>query len=293
MTEDHEINRDENAGQSSQSGGNSIHRPYWQVVLLGFFTGIGGALIGVGGGIIMVPVLTMWGLTQKKAQGTSLVVILGLTPVAVTTYAVQGNIDFSFAIPLALGGVTGSVLGSRLALKFSNKLLARLFGIFLLLIVLRLGFDIVSGFLGTSAVHEIVEHVEFSSALQYLQAGLLGVLAGTVAGFFGVGGGVVFVPTGKILVGLTQHVAQGSSLTAMIPTAAVAARTYIKQKQVEWVLVRWMIPGAWVGAVLGAIGADVLGQIKNGAILTAIFAIFLLYTGVRKVAGVGAKKNNG
>jgi len=264
---------------------DSVCRPCWHVALLGLITGMGGSLIGVGGGIIMVPILTLWGLSQKRAQGTSLIVIVALVPVAITTYAVSGNIDFNFAIPLALGGVIGSVLGSNLALRFSNRVLARLFGFFLILIALRLFYGIVLGLLGLNGEAVQCTSVEFQTSLEYVEAGLLGMLAGLAAGFFGVGGGVVFVPTGRLLAGLTQCLAQGSSLTAMLPTSFVAAINYQKQKEVDWVLAKWMIPGAWLGAIVGSLGADWLGKIRDGNILTALFAVFLLYTGARRLIG--------
>jgi len=271
----------------------TISKPCWQLLVLGFFTGIGGALIGVGGGIIMIPFLTMWGLPQKRAQGTSLVIIaIAIAPIAVITYAIQGNIDFYIAIPLAIGGVIGSVIGSRLALTFTNALLSRLFGIFLIIIVIRLGYDIFSGLAGISGNNSQQQLSEAFLIKELVEAGILGVLAGAVAGFFGVGGGVIFVPAAKILLGLTQEVAQGSSLTAMIPTVSVAMINYIRQKQVDWVLVRWMAPGALVGAILGSVGADFLGKIKDGYILTGLFCVFLLITAIRKLTDINSRKNN-
>ena len=271
----------------------TISRPCWQILVLGFLTGIGGALIGVGGGIIMIPFLTMWGLTQKRAQGTSLVIIaVAIAPISVITYAIQGNIDFYIAIPLAIGGVIGSVVGSRLALTFTNALLSRLFGLFLILIVIRLGYDIFSGLAGSSINNTPGQLSETVLIKELVEAGILGVLAGAVAGFFGVGGGVIFVPVAKILLGLTQEVAQGSSLTAMIPTVSVAMINYIRQKQVDWMLVRWMVPGALIGAILGSVGADVLGKIKDGYILTGLFALFLLITAIRKLLDKNSRKNS-
>ncbi len=281
----------ENAQTSLQDSCSTIHRPCWQVLILGLLTGVGGSLIGVGGGIIMVPVLTLWGLTQKRAQGTSLVVIVALVPVAIVTYAVNGNIDFNFAIPLAVGGVIGSVLGSNLALRFSNKVLARLFGAFLVFIALRLFYQIVLGLMGLASA-DYNGGIEFTSAWEYVQSGLLGALAGMAAGFFGVGGGVVFVPTGHLLAGLTQTIAQGSSLTAMLPTASVASMNYHRNNKIDWSLAKWMIPGAWCGAIIGSLGADILGNIRDGSILTAIFAGFLLYTGLRRIISNAVKPEN-
>ncbi len=262
---------------------DSIARPCWQVMLLGFATGIGGALIGVGGGIIMIPVMTIWGLTQKRAQGTSLAVIVALVPVAIATYALKGNIDYQFAVPLAVGGIIGSLAGSQLALRFSNRILTKLFAGFLIVIALRLFFDIAFGQSGNSVSAVESNALELTGVGHYIESTLFGALAGMAAGFFGVGGGVVFVPTGRLLAGLGQAVAQGSSLTAMLPTSLVAMINYHRKREIDWNIARWMIPGAWLGAVLGAIGADILGKVRDGNILTAIFAVFLMITGVRRL----------
>jgi len=259
-------------------------RPCWQTILLGLAAGCGGSLIGVGGGIIMVPVLTIWGLTQKRAQGTSLVVIFALVPVSIYTYWRLGNIDFGFAVPLAIGGVVGSMLGSDLALRFSNRLLARLFGVFLILIALRLIFVP-----GLPEHHVAADLADFT---RLVETTLLGVLAGMAAGFFGVGGGVIFVPTGVLLAGLQQAFAQGSSLTAMFPTTLVGIFNYHRKREIEWSLVWWMIPGAWLGAVIGSWGADVLGKIREGRVLTIVFALFLLYTGAAKLIGAAHASQN-
>ncbi len=255
----------------------NVNRPCWQVTLLGFVAGSLGALVGVGGGIIMIPVMTMWGLTQKRAQGSSLFVILAVVPLTIILYALLGNVDFGFAIPLTVGGILGSVAGSSLALRFSNRLLARLFGAFLILVALKLAF--MPPLEARSSV------ADFANLTQMLEAAFFGVFAGFAAGFFGVGGGIVFVPTGVLVAGLQQAVAQGSSFTAMLPTTYVATINYRRKKEVDWYLVRWMIPGSLLGVVLGSWGAARLAEVYNGRVLTWLFALFLLYTGISRLFG--------
>ena len=246
--------------------------PWWQVVLLGLASGSAGGLIGVGGGIVMVPVLTLWGMGQKRAQGTSLAVIVAIVPLAVASYYVLGNVDFRFALPLALGGAIGGWLGSHLAQRFSNRALGRFFGAFLVLVALRMLF--ISKLAPGQTEWQL-------TACGLLEAGLFGLLAGAVAGFFGVGGGIVFVPTGVLLAGLTQAVSQGSSFTAMLPTALAGTLAYKEKHEIAWDLLRWLVPSAWIGVMLGSFGADVI----PGPQLRVVFACFLLYTGARRVLG--------
>lgn len=245
-------------------------RPWWQIILLGLAAGSAGGLIGVGGGIVMVPVLTLWGLGQKRAQGTSLAVIVAIVPVAIASYYLLGNIDFRFALPLALGGAVGGWFGSHLAQRFSNQVLSRFFGAFLVLVALRMLF--MTGLAAGEAECDLM-------ALELLKAGLLGLLAGAVAGFFGVGGGIVFVPTGVLLAGLAQAVAQGSSFTAMLPTTLAGTLAYKEKREIAWELVWWLIPAALVGVAIGSYCADIV----PGPQLRVVFACFLLYTGARRV----------
>lgn len=260
----------------AREGSNSVNNPpgfkvaWWQALILGLAAGAGGSLIGVGGGIIMVPFLTIWGMGQKRAQGTSLAVITALVPVAIITYYFLGNINFSFALPLATGGAIGGLTGAIFCQRFSNRILARLFGIFLLLIALKMIF--------MPPLAEI-QAVSLADNLQYLKSGLFGLLAGLFAGFFGVGGGVVFVPTGVILAGLPQVVAQGSSFTAMLPTSLAGSIAYRNKRSIDWGLVKWMVPGAWMGSIMGSYGAGLI----PGRTLQLIFAVFLFYTGIIRI----------
>lgn len=260
----------------AREGTNTVNNPpgfkvaWWQALILGLAAGAGGSLIGVGGGIVMVPFLTIWGMEQKRAQGTSLAVITALVPVAIITYYFLGNINFSFALPLATGGAIGGLTGAIFCQRFSNRILARLFGIFLLLIALKMIF--------MPPLAEI-QAVSLADNLQYLKSGLFGLLAGLFAGFFGVGGGVVFVPTGVILAGLPQVVAQGSSFTAMLPTSLAGSIAYRNKRSIDWGLVKWMVPGAWMGSIMGSYGAGLI----PGRTLQLIFAVFLFYTGIIRI----------
>jgi len=217
----------------------------------------------------MVPIMTMWGYTQKTSQGTSLAVIASIAPLSIALYAVLGNVDFSFAIPLARGGLIGGEIGSRIACRCSNRLLTNAFSVLLILVALRMLFL------------DLPEHVDVGhlTLLGFAEAGLMGILAGLAAGFFGVGGGIVFVPIGVLFAGLTQVVAQGSSWTAILPTSLISAYAYHREREIAWRLLKWLILGALVGVVIGAIGADYL----PGRVLRVIFALYLLYTGITRL----------
>lgn len=106
------------------------------LVLIGVLAGILSGLVGVGGGVIMVPLLVLLlGFNQHQAQGTSLaVLVVPVTAVAVYTYHKEGFIDWRYVGIIALFFVIGGYFGSKIAIGLDQKMLKRVFGLILLLI---------------------------------------------------------------------------------------------------------------------------------------------------------------
>ena len=105
------------------------------LMLIGLLAGMLSGLVGIGGGIIMVPLLLLLGLSQHRAQGTSLaVLVVPVTAVAVFNYYKEGYIDWRLAAVIALFFVVGGYFGSKLAISIDQKILKKIFGVVLLLI---------------------------------------------------------------------------------------------------------------------------------------------------------------
>jgi len=111
-------------------------------ILLGLFAGTVSGLIGIGGGIIIVPALIyLFGLTQHQAQGTTLALLvppIGL--LAAWTYYKQGYVNLTIAAFVCLGFFVGGLLGAKMAVGLSDELLRKIFGVALLLIALYMIF---------------------------------------------------------------------------------------------------------------------------------------------------------
>ncbi len=104
------------------------------LILIGFLSGIISGM-GIGGGSILIPALVLFhNIPQQEAQGINLIVFLPIASVALITHYKKGNIDFSFAKFIILGGIAGAIIGSFLALKIDPLKLKKYFGFFLLLI---------------------------------------------------------------------------------------------------------------------------------------------------------------
>ncbi len=112
------------------------------LLTIGFFTGILGGMVGVGGGIILVPALVfILGYSQLDAQGISLALIMFPVGIlGVLQYYKQGHVDFNIVLILAVGFVLGSFLGSKISLSISQEIVKRIFAILLLVIASKMLF---------------------------------------------------------------------------------------------------------------------------------------------------------
>ena len=112
------------------------------LLLIGLCAGMLSGLVGVGGGIIIVPCLVLLlSLTQKEAQGTSLAILL--LPVgifAVREYYKQGYINIGYALMVALAFLVGSYYGSKIAININEQKLKKFFAVTMILISIRMLF---------------------------------------------------------------------------------------------------------------------------------------------------------
>lgn len=108
-------------------------------ILLGLLAGAVAATLGVGGGIIFVPALAIAaGFDQHVAQGTSLAIILPTAIVSATVHARGGRVVWRIAIPVGLAAIAGAIVGARTAIALDPELLARLFGVLLIGVAIRM-----------------------------------------------------------------------------------------------------------------------------------------------------------
>lgn len=108
---------------------------------------------------------------------------------------------------------------------------------------------------------------------------VMGVGVGVTSALFGVGGGLLMVPYMVLVLGLTQHVAEGTSLLVIVPTALVGAIVHGRRGYVDARSVAALAFGGSLGAVLGAL----VGLELNGDVLRKLFAILVAVAGVRLI----------
>lgn len=111
-------------------------------ILLGLAAGVLSGLVGIGGGILIIPALVyLFGFTQQQAQGTTLALMVPpIGILAAWAYYTQGHVDIKVAGLICAGFVVGGYFGAKLAVTIPNAVLQKVFGAFLLLISLKMLF---------------------------------------------------------------------------------------------------------------------------------------------------------
>ncbi|KAA3608299.1 MAG: hypothetical protein DWQ01_14720 [Planctomycetota bacterium] len=254
----------------------SWRRPSFSIGV-GLAAGLLSGLLGIGGGLVLGPALILAGVPLKKALGTSLVVVAPVAAVGVLAelFTQANHLVWWAAALVVLGGQFGAVLGAGLMKKLPERTVRTVFVALLVFTALR-NFG-VFGALPEEGLYPAL------AGESWLSRGgatiLLGVIGGITASLFGVGGGVVVVP-GLVYVtgGIPFHFAAGTSLLAMVPTAARAALLAARQGRVQMEVARVLAPAAVAAAGVGVVIRNLW---VRPSLLAIMFGIFLIFVSVQ------------
>lgn len=225
-------------------------------------------LFGVGGGVVIVPGLTLgMGLAQHAAVATSLAAILIIAPAALIGYVLDGAVAYGAALTIAVGSVAGAFLGVPLSHRIPAVRLRQVFAVLLLVIAVRLA-------LPSPDAEGTALALGVGSAAALVG---LGLVAGVLSTLLGVGGGIVVVPALVVLFGVSPHLAEGTSLLVILPTALVGARGHGGRGVTDWHLGLLLGAGGVFGGLLGAQLALALPAVW----LSRLFAVLLVAVAVR------------
>lgn len=240
-------------------------RPIWALVAIGLLSGFLSGMFGIGGGIVIVPLLVMLAkFPRRLAAGTSLGAIVPAALVGVASYAAVGNVDWIVALILVVGSVIGAQVGAHLLHKLPVLAIRWAFIVFLAAVAVSLFFVV------PSREAEFELHVWSAVGLV-----VLGFITGVLSGILGVGGGIVIVPMLILLFGLSDVVAKGTSLAMMIPTAISGSIGNLRRKNVDIVAALIVGLAACVTTALGAAAAAALDP-RTASIVFAVFLALLI-----------------
>lgn len=266
---------------------------WFLLVVIGLISGTIGSLIGLGGGIIIVPALLYFsvytnlleGITPQIAVGTSLIIMIFTGLSSTLSYMKHKTIDFRSGLIFLLGSGPGGIVGAWANKALNMQSFNIYFGIFMIFVSVIL---MVKGKLKPlSAKTEKGMKRTFTDlqgrTWEYGFNPLIGIaisfFVGFCSGIFGIGGGSLMVPAMILLFLFPPHVAVATSMFMIFLSAIISSTTHVFMGNVNWLYALALIPGAWVGAKLGAY---VNMKITSNAVVH-ILRLILILVGIRLI----------
>jgi uncharacterized membrane protein YfcA len=270
-------------------------------LIISFGSGIIGAMLGLGGGIIIVPLLIfLLGIPIHIASGASIVAVVATSSAAAVTYVREEMTNMRLGMFLELATTVGAVTGAFLTSVASEEILKIIFGLSLLYAAAMMYiqsrktkrswvqqyndtlaeklslngkyYDVARG----ETISYGVNHTTLTLAISYL--------AGIVSGLLGIGGGGIKVPTMNVVAGVPMKVAVATSNFMIGVTAAASALVYIRNGFCDAFITTPVVLGTLLGAF---IGARLVRHVK-GVDLKRVFIVILPILGLRMIlSGVG------
>lgn len=235
------------------------------LLAIGVFSGGFGALLGLGGGFILIPALTIiLGLPMHEAIGISLISVIATSTGAASVYVKEGKADTRLGMVLELSTTLGAIAGALVAGMVSGSLLRILFGLLLL-------YNAVSMIRHKDTAAESDASMQ---GFQRLPAGLAASgVAGVLSGLLGIGGGLIKIPSMYILMGVPLKTAVATSNFMIGVTASASGFIYFFRGMIDPVAAAPAALGVFLGARLGTR----LNKKISVAKLKMIFPIIFTY----------------
>jgi uncharacterized membrane protein YfcA len=264
----------------------------------GAVAGVFGSLLGLGGGVLLVPLLTLgFGLPLREAVGVSLISVIVTSSAAAGVYLERHVANLRLGMTLELFTATGALVGGSIAFLLDEQLLSLLFGGLLLYVaatMARAGFRTAPEEATDSvdpadpAATADAEPAEPTTTLERLSGpgyrvrrlglGVVGAtFAGVVSALLGIGGGIIKVPLMHLAMGVPFRVATATSNMMIGITAAASAIIYLIHGGIDPYVAGPTAIGVFLGANLGPRVAPRI----DARYLRALFVVVLLYTALQ------------
>ena len=211
------------------------------LILLGFTAGVLGSMIGVGGGIIVVPALTFLGFPPTVAASNSLFAALSNSIASTISYSRQKRIEFSLGLKLGLLTIPGTVLGAIISTDDSPDLFKFLFGFVLI---------------ASAAYIFLRKKIEDKEKILSKQMMVFAIgasfFAGIISSFFGIGGGIIFVPLMVVGMGMTMKRAAPTSQLILLFASLSGVIVHSILGHPDFLQAGFLAIGAFIGGLIGA-----------------------------------------
>jgi uncharacterized protein len=211
------------------------------LIPLGFAAGILGSMIGLGGGIIVVPVLTFLGFPPTVAASNSLFAALSNATASTISYSKQKRIEYSLGLKLGLLSIPGTVLGAIISTDVAPNIFKILFGFVLIASAAYI------------FLRKKIETKEKTISKQMIVFAIgASFFAGIISSFFGIGGGIIFVPLMVVGMGMAMKKAAPTSQMILLFASLSGVIVHSLLGHPDFIQAGMLSIGSFIGGLVGA-----------------------------------------
>ena len=231
------------------------------LIPLGFAAGLLGSIIGLGGGIIIVPVLTFFGFSPALVASNSIFAVFSNAIASSISYAKQRRIEYSIGLKLGLLSIPGTVVGAFISSEITPSIFKILFALILISASIYIFFK------------RKIEQKNYNLSKQIMILAIgASFVAGIISGLFGVGGGIIFVPLMVVAMGLSMKNAAPTSQFILLFASGSALVTHTILGHPDFYQALLLATGAFVG---GLVGARLSLEIKENSLKILISIVMI------------------
>jgi uncharacterized membrane protein YfcA len=253
------------------------------LVATGFFAGVFGTMIGIGGGVIFVPVfLLVFHFTPQQAIGTSLAAVFFNALSGSISYLRQKRVDIKAGWKFAVATLPGAFLGAWLVRYFTSHTLELVFGFLLIGMAFFIFLRRDPGYRDKGKIKNTRTIIDFrGEVFEYTPREWLGIIisfvVGIISSLLGIGGGIIHVPVLIYLLGFPVHIATATSHFVLAISTFFGSITHLTLGNILFLPAIIVGVSAMVGAQIGAM----LSRRVKGLLIARLLAIALLLVSVR------------
>lgn len=205
-------------------------------------------MVGLGGGFILVPILRLvYGLEPAEAAGTSLALVVANSGAGALTYLVQKRVAVRTGLWMAAGGLPGGIAGAILVRHVSAQTFDWLFALLLIAVAADLTFNRRKRQKDLAGLAPVTD-----AGFRPVVAIALGIAIGLISSLFGIGGGIVAVPSLLYFSDLPVHAVSATSHFAIFLTSPVGLVTHAYERDIRLAYVLPLVAGGLCGGPIGA-----------------------------------------
>lgn len=246
-------------------------------ILIAFSAAFIGSLVGLGGGVVLIPSMLFlhyytdafaWA-TPHVIVGISLITMVFTAFSSAAAYYRNNRVNIRIGLLFLTGSIPGGIIGSWLNQFINTEHFSLYFGLLMIIV----------SFLFLMKRKKPPKDKSVKQKFPFLYLFPISLIIGLISGLFGIGGGSIIVPSMVLLLGFSVHAAAATSMFVIFFISIISAGTHIALGHVVWEYVIFFIIGAWIGGTLGA----KVNQLLQSNILEWILRLLLIIIGIRLI----------